>query len=77
MLKVHLGSVLESEFRNENMVRYRHIIFARGEATEQFNAKIVTPQATTVMTQCMYNEPMISTYPSYIASQTPAFDIYT
>ena len=31
----------------------------------------------TVMTQSVYNEPMISTYPSYIASQTPAFDIYT
>ena len=29
------------------------------------------------MTQSVYNEPMISTYPSYIASQTPAFDIYT
>ena len=29
------------------------------------------------MTQSMYNEPMISTYPSYIASQTPAFDIHT
>ena len=29
----------------------------------------------TVMTQSVYNEPMISTYPSYIASQTPAFDI--
>ena len=25
----------------------------------------------------VYHEPMISTYPSYIASQTPAFDIYT
>ena len=30
----------------------------------------------TVMTQSVYNEPMISTYPSYIASQTPTFDIY-
>ena len=29
------------------------------------------------MTQSMYNEPMISTYPSYIASQKLAFDIYT
>ena len=29
------------------------------------------------MTQSVYHEPMISTYPSYIASQTPAFDIYT
>ena len=29
------------------------------------------------MTQSVYNEPMISTYPSYIASQTPSFDIYT
>ena len=29
------------------------------------------------MTQSVYNEPMISTYPSYIASQTRAFDIYT
>ena len=27
------------------------------------------------MTQGVYNEPKISTYPSYIASQTPAFDI--
>ena len=31
----------------------------------------------TVMMQGVYNEPMISTYPSYIASQTSAFDIYT
>ena len=27
------------------------------------------------MTQSVYNEPIISTYPSYIASQTLAFDI--
>ena len=29
------------------------------------------------MTQSVYNEPIISTNPSYIASQTLAFDIYT
>ena len=28
----------------------------------------------TVMTQSVYNEPTINTYPSYIASQTTAFD---
>ena len=29
------------------------------------------------MTQSVYNEPVISTFPSYIALQTPTFDIYT